>query len=354
MQPSAPTISLAPGLEVIERFGDWRSEYRAARTGIALTDRPHRGLVEIDGNDRSAWLHNLVTNEVKGLCAGEGVYAFAIDVKGRVLFDLNILVCSGRILLDIDRRWLARALEHFERFLITEDVSVAEKSAEFVRIGLLGPEIKPFWADLGMAHLPLMADVHHANIQIGGVDILSFRNDFAGVLGVELIVPSAHREPVRAELIQSGERHTIREAGWRAIQALRIEQGVPWSLEDIDDRVIPPETGRVEQGISYHKGCYLGQEVIERMRSRGAPARRLVGVCIDGNTAPRPGAELFREGKPRGRVTSLCHSPALNATLALAYLTSACAEPGTDVEIAGGDEPIRGKVVSLPLGVSPQ
>ena len=103
-----------------------------------MHDRSYRGLLEIVGPDRADWLHNLTTNEIKTLQPGRGCYAFAVNVKGRILFDLNVLAKAQSIWLDIDRRWVATALAHFAKYTIVEDVAVTDRSHDFVRLALTG------------------------------------------------------------------------------------------------------------------------------------------------------------------------------------------------------------------------
>ena len=345
----AKMVELAPGVSVVADYGDWLAEYRAVRDAVALMDRDHRGLIEIRGNDRAPWLHNLLTNEVKNLSPGQGVFAFAVNLKGRTLFDLNLLIDADRFLLDLDRRRLNAAQSHLDRYLVAEDVAITDRTAEFSRIGVLGTGINALFAELGAPNVPLMADIHHAPLEIHGLPVTAFRHDFSGLPGVELIVARADRERLKISLLDAGRPHGIRQAGWRAAETVRIEQGVPRSVDDIDEEVIPPETLRVEQGISYHKGCYLGQEVIERMRSHGVLARRLVGVAVQGARPPAPGSELIVDDKPQGRVTSTCHSPILDAPLALGYLSSRLADPGREVQIRDADGSLAGRVVVLPI-----
>jgi folate-binding protein YgfZ len=207
----------------------------------------------------------------------------------------------------------------------------------------------PLFAELGLPHVVPMTIGRHNRFQLAGADILAFRSDFAGPIGIELVVPGAQGEVAWDALLRAGRDHGIAPVGCRALQAVRIERGVPWSCEDIDEQVIPPETGRIADGISYSKGSYVGYEVIERMRSRGAPARRLVGLRIDGGTVPSPGAEIHVAGAKKGRITSACHSPALDAPLALGYLAAEHAVADTSVRIRRAGTAMDAHVINLPL-----
>ena len=337
-------------------------DYSAARDGVALLARPERGLLEVAGRDRAAWLHNLVTNVVRTLAAGDGVYAFAINIKGRVVFDLNILALDdpanpqGRLWLDIDRGWLAEARKHLERYIITEDVRLSDVSARHARLALLGPAAADLTRRLGVGNLTAMAALQHVPITLPtGAAGRLVRHDLAGVLGAELITADGDAAAGSREMLDAGRAAGIRELSPAAADMLRIEAGIPASRRDIDADVVPPETGQIERGISYHKGCYLGQEVIERMRSHGVVTRRLVGIRFAGaadagRDVPAAPAALRHDGSDAGRLTSACWSPRLGGPLGLGYVKISLSAPGTRLTAVTGDgAAFDGEIVALPV-----
>lgn len=311
------------------RFGADAEEYRQLRSAAGLCDRSDRGLIKVTGGDRKPWLHNLITNVVKTLEPGDGVYAFAPDVKGRTQFDLNVLARPDHLLLDIDRATVAAALGHLDMRLITEDVQLTDLSADVARLAVVGPEAARVAAALGLANFTAFASVQNA--EVAGEQVL-FRQDYGAVPGFELIVPSAAAAGVWDQL---AGLEGVAPVGHAALDTLRVEAGVPWFGIDIDAEVIPPETGQVERGISYHKGCYLGQEVIERMRSRGVVAKRLVRVRGADGPVQTP-AELKVDGKTVGRLTSYRQHPANDAWIGLAYARSSV-QPGDSVTAGDAD-----------------
>ena len=322
------------------------AEYAAALNGAVLHIRADRGLIEITGKDRAAWLHNLVTNEVKKLQPGEGNYAFAVNIKGRSVLDCNILVDIDRILLDVDLRWIDVAIKHLTKYTITEDVSLKNISAAFGRVAIMGPGATAVVGRLCGANLTPMAQLQHVAAHIADADVRLIRHDFAGMPTAELIVPNDVMDRVIAAIDATGPLTRI---GDDAVRLLRIEAGIPTSVDDIDEDVVPPETLQIERGISYHKGCYLGQEVIERMRSHGVLPRKLVGIRIAGDALPERNATVNVDGSAVGRITSSAWSPALSATLALGYMKSAHAQPGKAVTIGATGEAVSGEVVTLPV-----
>jgi folate-binding protein YgfZ len=352
-------------------MGDLRSiqeTYRAVHARGGLLARDDRTVIEVTGADRAAWLNNLVTNVVKTLSPGEGNYAFATNVKGRCVFDAGILVLDDRLWLDIDRRWAEPARKHLDRYIITEDVNLALLDGA-VRFAVVGPGAGAFAARAGCGNFAPMAQWQHVAIHIDGAAARLVRNDFIGlpaadVVAVEPNAPGAAAPsgapstsavpPASASLAAS--RALASELGFveldrETAEVLRIEAGIPASVDDIDDDVVPPETGRIEQGISFHKGCYLGQEVIERMRAHNVLARKLVGLRLAGDAIPTRGQAVAdaASGAEVGRITSACHSVALGAPLALGYVKTSCAAPGTRVSVVGPAGATAATVIALPL-----
>lgn len=326
-----------------------QAQVRAARQRGGLLARTDRAVIEITGRDRAAWLHNLVTNTVKTLAPGEGNYAFATNVKGRCVFDAGMVVLEDRLWLDLDRRMLDVADKHLNRYIITEEVTLT-RHEDAVRFAAVGPAAGPFAARIGCGNLLAMAQWQNTSATLGGATGRVVRNDFLGLAAADVYLLGADAskavEAARAIASDLGIAELFRDSA----EILRIETGIPASVEDIDDTVVPPETGRIEQGISYHKGCYLGQEVIERMRAHNVLARKLVGIRVEADSPPPRGATVVRDGAEIGSVTSACWSESLQAPLALGYVKSAHAAPGTAVAIRGATGEATAVVISLPAG----
>jgi len=322
------------------------NQYAIARDAAGLLNRTDRALIEVTGKDRAAWLHNLVTNAVKTLQPGDGNYAFAPNAKGRTVFDLNILVLDDRLWLDLDRRWLETARKHLGKYIITEDVALAEITPRFERFAVTGPAAVEVVGRMGFGNLAPMPQLQHVPLLWEGHAGRMLRNDFTGLPTAELIIESAGASSLLAALLDAGRPSGLARIDPDVAETLRIESGIPASLAEIDDDVIPPETGQVERGINYHKGCYLGQEVIERMRSHGVVARKLVGIRLDPAARPALPSSIMVAETESGRLTSLAWSFALDAPLGLGYVKAVHAAPGQRVTVATGD---AGEIVPLPV-----
>lgn len=325
------------------------NQYRIATTAAALISRTDRGLLDVTGKDRAAWLHNLVTNAVRTLQPGDGNYAFATNVKGRALFDLNILVLEDRLCLDIDRRWLDAARKHLTKYTITEDVAVADASKDFDRLAVLGPAAVDIVGSMGLGNLKPMAQLQHVGFVWQGHHGRMIRHDFGGLTAAEFLLPLSATDSFMTAMLDAGRPLGLARIDRDALEILRIEAGMPAPISEINEDVVPPETGQIERGISYHKGCYLGQEVIERMRSHGIMAKRMVGIRFEGEQPlPVPTPLVVGEAET-GRLTSVCWSYALGAMLGLGYVRTVHAKVGQALAAVTPEGQAAGEVVTLPL-----
>jgi folate-binding protein YgfZ len=341
----------------VARYAALEGECQALDAGPALVDRAYRALLEVTGADRATWLHNLTTNQVKNLGRGEGNYAFVLNIQGRILFDVNLLVRADSIWLDLDRRFLETAKKHFAKYIITEDVAVADRSDEFVRFGLVGAKAASLLSKLGAANAPAIPTLGLSQIEWRGAVIPLIRHDFCGPFAVELFVPAESAVDFWRAHVDSGKAVPV---GDEAVQVRRIEAGIPWPGHEITDEYLPAETRQLDRAVNFQKGCYLGQEVVERMRSRHVVARQLVGLRLEGSAVPPLKSQIFTpspsegegrgEGpKPIGQVTSACHSPTLGCPIALAYVKSALSRTGSRFNVAhDGGGMLSTTVVDLP------
>lgn len=325
-------------------------QYAVLHTGPAWIDRSYRALLEVTGKDRVAWAHNLTTNQVKTLGRDEGNYAFVLNAQGRILFDLNIVARAESIWIDLDHRFLQTALTHFNKYIIMEDVRLADRTGDFARVALAGPHAKERLAELGAGHAAAMPAVAMTTIMHNGVSVDVMRNDFCGVFAVDLFPPRAAASAFEADM--KSPRHSLpaTQVDDHVVQIRRIEAGIPWPGLEITDEVLAAETRQLERAVSFQKGCYLGQEIVERMRARKVVAKLLSGVKISSDEPPPPGAEIFSDtGAVVGKITSSCHSVTLGAPIALTYIKSAFASPGTALQLRWSDGSVPGAVAPLPF-----
>lgn len=339
------------GQRIVACFGDLRTEYLALANGPAIVDRSHRGLLEISGADRATWLHNLTTNQIKPLRSGEGNYVFCCSQQGRILFDAVVLVRPECCWMDMDRGFIDTAKAHLGKYIITEDVAIADRSDEFLRFALSGAKSGDLLTEMGIPHGANLAAYGQAAATLHGVEVLVARHDFCGCFAVDVWAPAADAVAVWDWMTSSDRATPGVPCGDDAVDVRRIEAGIPQPHAEITEEYLPAETGQFDRAVSYQKGCYLGQEVVERMRSRDVVARRLTGIEVNGDSVPPIGAELERDDNIVGQVTSARHSLALNAPLALAYVKTQAAADGTALTITWEGRKTSAVVRSLPVAV---
>jgi folate-binding protein YgfZ len=188
----------------------------------------------------------------------------------------------------------------------------------------------------------------HCAATIAGSPVHIVHADDTGLDGYELLVPDAQAEVVWQTLLQAGEPFELRPVGLTALNLLRVEAGIPWYGVDMDESRIVLEVG-LEHALSFKKGCYLGQEVVERATARGHVNRKLSGLLVHGDTIPISGDKLFHDSQEVGWITSAINSPRLGRPIALAYVRREHLAPGTQLRIDRQGTPVIAEVTTLPF-----
>ncbi len=339
----------ADDIERVERFSKPALEYEAARERAAIYPAQDRGLLEIAGRDRVDWLHNLLTNDIKSLSPGQGCYSFALDNRGRILMDFNVLADEEAFWIDLDRTLIPKALAHFDRYTFCEDLAFSDRSDQTVRFFLLGSQLQGWAEAIGAGAVLDQELLGITKITLDGVPVRAVRHDVAGLPAIDLHVPSEQAVACWRSLMKAGQAFGVRPIGSRTLRTLQIEAGIPVYGQDIDETVLPAETNQLERAVSFTKGCYIGQEIVARMKTHGSVARHMVGLRLRKAPSQLPSEKLLlAEGKAVGRLTSACDSPAVGDVIALGYLTTPWATPGQYVRVAS-DPPVEAEVVPLPF-----
>ncbi len=291
--------------------------YQALHEGAAWLDVSSRGKIVVTGEDRARLLHALSTNHVQRLQPGQGCYAFFLSAQGRILADAALFARPGQFLLDTEPEIAARLTQHIDSFIIADDAQVADASASQSLLAIAGPGSESILASLGA---PIPAEPFDtANWD----EKLIARASLTGGPGFLLYLPLGSLDAVAARLSEAGAIAATPED----VRTVRIESGKPRYGEDISERFLAQETA-LEHAVSFQKGCYLGQEIVERVRSRGQIHRVLGVLEIDSQTLPPPGTKLQAAGRDAAEITSAALSPRLGKTVALAYVRTEFARPG--------------------------
>jgi folate-binding protein YgfZ len=340
------------GCEVVDDYGDAMGEYAALRESAGVLDLSFRGRICLTGADRVRFLNGQVTNNVKDLGAGKGCYAALVTAKGKLQSDLNVFRLPDELLLDFEPGLAAVVAERLEKFIIADDVQVVDAALYYGLLSVQGPKAAAVVLSLGLA-----ADVPGQPLSFATIrdatlgEIYLMNQPRLGSNGFDLFVPTAALGAVMDKLIASAVQIGGRTCGWRASEMVRIEAGIPRYGADMDESNLAPEAGIGDRAISYSKGCYIGQEVIARIRTYGQVAKALRGLRLadDLKSPPVKGDKLYHGGREAGYLTSFTSSPALKANIALGYVRKEANEIGTVLTLRTADGDSGAKIVALPF-----
>jgi aminomethyltransferase len=283
--------------------------YRELRESAAWLDLSARGKIRVRGEDRARLLHAMTTNHIQELTPGRGCYAFFLNAQGRILGDVNVLTFPGHFLLDTEPETKNTLYAHLDKYIIADDVTLEDATAGLATLSIEGPKAGDVLAVLGA---PAPAKPYsHAD---WGARIVA-RIDSTGAGGFAIFGPASEKQDLARALEGAGAVPADPEAE----RTVRLEHGKPRYGEEITDANLPQETQQMH-AIHFNKGCYLGQEIVERIRSRGHVNRLLVRLELDCAEPPAAGSSLLREGKEVGEIKSAVLSPALGTVVAMAYV----------------------------------
>jgi folate-binding protein YgfZ len=325
-------------------YGSAEREYAAARAGAGLVDRRDWGVLEVTGRDRAAFLHAILSNEVKALAPGTGCAATLLDVHAKVQEILVVWVLDDRILLVVPPGRAEKALQEIDHYLFAEKAILRDVSAETALFLVAGPEAPALVGRLTGVALGEAPWSHAAGVLDGASVRVVRGGGETGEPEAWVAAAAAAGESVRVALVGAGAA----PVGATALEALRIEAGTPRLGADLDDSVLLPEVP-FQHLVSHTKGCYPGQEVIVRIRDRGHVNRMLCGLVLEGEAPPVAGAEVLAGEAVVGRVTSAAWSWGRRRAVALALVRREHGEPGTALSVREGARTSRALVSALPF-----
>lgn len=306
---------------------DLRSELRALVSGCAAY-RIDRTLVSLSGKDRTRWLNGMVSNNIRDLASAHGLYAFVLNPQGQIQGDLYVFNRGETLILAIDRSQ-PNLLPQLRRYIIMDKVEVQELGDSVAVFGIAGAGSERTLASLGIT-VPL-ANLELSETQWNGVATTVVRGDNPCVPDYEVWVPKEHADEFSNAALQAGAR----QIGSGALEAFRILCGIPKVGIDIRERTLPQETAQ-ERALNFNKGCYIGQEIVERIRARGSVHRILTGYEVSGGN-PLPSTSVQVGGKDIGLITSTATVPTRdgNRVIALGFMRKEHLSSGATFEAAG-------------------
>jgi len=302
-------------------FGAPQAEFAALVGGCGLFELADRARIMLAGKDRVRWLNGMISNKIRDLAAGQGVYAFVLNPQGHVLGDLYAYNRGESLLVETGQAQLEKLLAIFKRYIIMDDVRLENLEGQMTAVGIAGPKSGAVLQSAGF-QLPELGPLHFLELPWGDGKVVVVRSDNPGVESFEFWLPPPQLPAVRDALVSAGAT----QVGSHARELLRIASGIPRYGQDIQERDLPQETEQ-QRALNFNKGCYIGQEIVERIRSRGAVHRKFSGFLVEG-PLPAAGVKIQADGKDVGEITSSAFLPLAGGEgpVALGYLRREAAE----------------------------
>jgi folate-binding protein YgfZ len=299
------------------------------------------GWIRVTGEDRLRWLNGMVTNSIQELAPGQGCYNFVLNAQGRIQGDLIAFRLADSILLQTGHDQVEKLLAHLNHFIIMDDVELADMSDERKGLRLAGPKAADLLRQIGLPATSL-APIQMLTADRKGSSVVTLRAHSPLVPRYELWAESVTIAALTAELIAAGAIPVSSEA----MEQLRILEGTPRYGTDIRNTEtvhdLPQETGQT-RALHFTKGCYLGQEIVERIHSRGNVHRTFSGFLLNG-VLPATGTLLEVQGKSVAELTSVAAiqmpesstQPAQTVQLALGIIRREALERKLPLSYPGG------------------
>jgi glycine cleavage system T protein len=337
------TLGEYHGALVPARFTDPFEEHRAARTASGLFDLSFRTKFAVKGRDAVKFLHRMVSNDVKSLQPGQGTYATLLNPQGHILADMRIFAAGDVLLVDTDADLRPKLMSALSRYIIADKVELEPLS--WGALGIEGPTSRGLLEKTLHIELPALNEFGHFAENFAGFPVRVVRASNTGEEGFEVWVGPKGMEGLWGAACGQAPTYGTLPCGTEALELLRIEAGIARYGSELAEDTLPLEAGLLG-ALSFTKGCYVGQEIVERARSRGHVNWKLVGLLVDSSAPPAAGEKLVASGKEIGEITSSCVSPSIGKTIAMAYVRREVAEAGVALTLASG---ASAQVTQLPF-----
>jgi len=312
------------GAETPASFGNPQTEFHALLEACGLYDMGWQAKLVLTGEDRVRWLNGVVTNNVRDLGVGHGVYCFVLTPQGRIMADLLAYNRGDYLLVTSDRSQAATIKETFDHYIIMDDVEVADVSDKLSAVGIAGPAAAAVLQHSGI-DASLLAPGQVADLVWHDLGVTVGRGTHPNFDGFEMWFAAEHTPKVWDALLAAGAK----PIGSEALEWYRIARGVPRYGVDLTQRDLPQETEQ-NHALSFTKGCYVGQEIVERIRARAILHRTFTGFLIDGQPV-QSGTKITEGERNIGEITSAVRIPFPSGehVVGLGYLRRESATPGT-------------------------
>ena len=329
------------GCVLPEGFSDFQTEYRAGRESVALFDTNWHAVLTLAGPDRVRYLNAMVTNNIQGLADGRGVFALLLNPQGHILAELEVYKQAEKLLTLSHASVRERTFSTLDKYIIMDNVDLEDVSEHVGSIAIEGPRAAVIIQQASGIALEDLPEMAVQEVKVERIPCQFLRRSHFGQPGAEFLTRRDRLPSLWKKLLAGVHAHGGEPIGMRTLNTLRLEAGVPWFPEDFNDSVIPHEAGLENTHVNFSKGCYTGQEIVERVRSRGHVNRRLVRLQLKVTGAPpASGTKLRAAGAEVGQLTSVAALPAGGFAIGMGYVRREHNAPGSVLEFDGGSATI--------------
>lgn len=342
---SGATMKEQDGWSVPASYGDELFEYAAVRErGAGLIDLSSRGRFHVTGSEAVQFLNGLITNDVKALPENQWMPAAFPNVQGRLIASVRLGRLKDGFLIDTEPPTRQKVWQTIQRFTLAGDFHVTDITEKMSLLSIQGKQANEIVRSVVGESAAALPKQGLAQAKWLDHELTVIRTSHTAEDGFDLLVDVEHAQPLWQALTEKGAR----PVGYNAFEILRIEAGVPRYGVDVDETNVVTEA--LEDAVSYSKGCYIGQEIIARIKYRGHVAKKLAGIVVDGTVKVEHNLKIASiDNNEIGRITSTTVSPHLGCTIALGYVKYDYIAPGTEVKLLSNDQAIPARVTELPF-----
>lgn len=349
------TVHAASGAKFLEvegwmlpaHFTDPVIENLVVRNDAGIIDLSYKGYLKIGGPDRASFLQGIITNDVGNIEPGNGIHAAILTIKGRVIADFILLAFGDAFVLETEASVSEKLRATLSRYKIREKVTI-EQSREIGSIAVQGPKSPLLIERVTGKSLPELKTYNHIQIPIDQSWVTIRKQSITGETGYILTTPQTALKEIWEKLLKFGIEFNLQPVGYEASESLRIEAGLPRYGLDLTEENIPLEIEK-EDMISFTKGCYVGQEVVARLKFLGQANKNLKGLLLTNAAIPAQNTRITQDQKEIGKITSTAFSPSLKQSIAIAYIRREYSKAGTQVTVESDGKESPATVVDLPF-----
>jgi folate-binding protein YgfZ len=335
------------GCALPDDFGDPAAEYRFANQTVALEDMNYRTHLKFTGPDRVRYLNAILTNNIKDLAAGQGTVSLLLNPQGHILAEIETYALTDHHLCVSNAMIREQLVPWIDKYIIMDDVTLADETERWGTLALEGPKAGAVVKELARVDLQQLKELSSVDARLlpdqAAVPCRVLKRSPGGVAGAEFVVERHQLQTLWRILLEATHKHGGGPAGYTALSGQRLAQGVPWFGYDFGEKQIPHEARLENSHISYTKGCYTGQEIVERVRSRGHVNRGRVSLLFSGDDVAEPGVPLTADdGKEVGSVTRAARVWDPPRIIGMGYVRKDAEAPGTSLHWPGGTATVIG------------